>query len=203
MKEHNVGFQKQLGFWCTTTQKSNRIESQGLRSTATNNINNNNEVCNVNTVNIKELSCYVYDNVLDYDESTPCPMRVANELDADFNKLLSGWSKEQRHLKLARDICKISGREFSNLKVTIGNAHYHRVLITGKIQMNEFHHNYKYKKGFAVTINGTERKLTFPWKDLVEYAQNMIFFETHFVTSHFFIGSLSSRLQGELYLSPF
>ena len=88
-------------------------------------LDNNNDAFNVKTGNFKELSCYVCEDVLGSDEDTPFLLYIAKELYGNFNKFLSDGAKEQCLLKLAGDMCKILGKEYFNLKVTINSARFH------------------------------------------------------------------------------
>ena len=68
--------------------------------------------------------------------------------------------------------------------------------------MNKFECNYEHKEGSVITINRTGKKeLIFSWKDLVEDAENIVFFGIHFVTSHLF--DKKFKMKGrECYIFP-
>ena len=96
-------------------------------------------------------------------------------------------------MKLAGDVCKILDNEYFNLKVAINGARFHRQLITSEMQSTNFLHNCERNKGSVVSINGTKLKITFPWKDLVEHTDNIMFFGTPFAMSRLFNRKFKSK----------
>mmetsp|Transcript_35557 Transcript_35557/g.74958 ORF Transcript_35557/g.74958 Transcript_35557/m.74958 type:complete len:239 (+) Transcript_35557:493-1209(+) len=174
MKAHNKAFQKQLLFRFDAKRKRNCVTGRGLRSSVEVDMLTNDATFNVKTTNFKELHRYVLEDVLGCDQDHPLLLCVSKELDGDlFSGMLSEGVITQIKNGTGGDMCKISGKTYYNLTVTMHECRAHQRLIAGTMQMLEFEWEYRRREGFSVRIDGTDLILPFKWPQLVNFPEDM------------------------------
>jgi len=186
MVAHDWDFNRQLMFRFDAKRKQQNaaaVRGRGLRSSVLVDLDSNDDAHHVRTTNFKQLSRYVLEDLLACDEDKPLLLCIARSLDDDYNDLLSDAAMEQGLCRGGDpEICRISGKEYYCIKVTMDQARKHQELISGAMQGDALHKLFDKSEGFTVRLDDTsgDLKLTFAWKDIISQADDIMFFGTLF-----------------------
>ena len=192
IEAHNKAFQTQLLFRFSAKRKKNIITtSLGRRSQVADDLLSNDDAYNVNTTNFKELSRYVVEDVIACQVDTPFVLCIAKDMDVHYQRILSDGASQQRKLNMGGDICKISGREYYCLHVTLQVANFHTGIVHGTTTLDQFVKLYDQREGFVLSIDrSTVRSdvnktltITCAWDDLVHLAGDIMLYGRPFSTS--------------------
>ena len=188
-------FQTQLKFRLDAKRQSTKIKEAkaSTRSVVADDLDSNDAAFEVRTQNFKELSRYVLEDVIACKQDTTLLLCVAKELNERFQNKLTDGARQQKSAGTGGDRCKISGKEHFCLKVSMLEVRGHLELQSGAMQEGVFVRKYDSNDGFTVVLPHTKErqalggleinnpiKLTFAWRDLVEDADDILFFGSPF-----------------------
>eukprot|EP00956_Cyclotella_meneghiniana_P006181 scaffold8084_cov58-Cyclotella_meneghiniana.AAC.1 len=170
MDDFDRKFQSQLLFnFAQKRASKNKLDQQSRasRSASLDDFEYNNDAYHVNTTNFQELSRYILEDLLKCGVGMKFLLCLPVKSGSTYEIDLQTVAFEQREQGVGGDICKISGRDYFCLKVSIDFAPNHEVLGLGMSE-SQFETLFNNKSGgFRVCFAHTEVKLMFKWYDIV------------------------------------
>ena len=168
MDDFDRKYQSQLLFNFAQKRASKKQSEQPGRASRSSSLDDfecNNNAYHVNTTNFQELSRYILEDLLKCgvgDKFLLClPIKSGPTYEIDLQTI----AFQQRENKVGGDICKISGRDYFCLKVTIDFAPNHEAI---GLDMSESQFKTLFNNrsgGFRVCFAHTDVKLMFKWYD--------------------------------------
>ena len=153
MTDHDRAFQRQLKFRFDEKRAKNKLltADRTTRSMVDEDLDSNDAAYNLmGTVNFKELSRCVLEDILQCVDDTPLLLCISKKLDGTYEKILSDGAKQQKQKGVGGDQCKIAGQQFYCLRIAMDNARKHRDMVSGAMAEPAFIQDYKCNDGFVV-----------------------------------------------------
>jgi hypothetical protein len=116
------------------------------------------------STSFKDLARYSMEDMLSCDADAKFLLCLHEDMDGkEYNNLISDSAMEQDLCGIDGEKCKIFGKVYYCLKVTMLEAKLHHDLIYGMMGKKELFYHYEKHAGFTVAVDGTSDNQILPF----------------------------------------
>ena len=134
---------------------------------------------NLETTDAKRLSRLHWEDILRVQQGEKIvayfrkDAAVIHDVFEDYPKIAA---KLQRQANVAGEEVKLNGSTFYVLRATMFTANFHLAAVSGQMTWAQLRKHFTDKDGFVIQFDATDKKLTFSWMEVIDYADSVYFF---------------------------